>query len=357
MSLVGRTAWLVALAALVSTGVVFGQSVVPAQAGVINYTEGDVFVDGVAVKVVASVFPRVKAGGELRTKQGRAEVLLNPGALPMIDRDFIPAYYAASSPVLKPGAVLWLGEDSSVRMLSTKLADTRVEMLSGSMLLECADLPKGTSVVVGFRGATIQLRKTGLYRLDAEPPTVSVYRGEVGVESDAQHATLNSGKRLLLNSVWQSEKFDANETDMLYRWSARRAGYMAKANIAAAKYVMDSDSRRSFSYGGWFLNPWMNMYTYLPCRGYYYSPFGYRYYSPQTVYVVYNPQPQSGGGRDWRTGWTPSQLGYSTMHQTSAGTSGVIASSPSVATSSPVSSAPPASSVSRDSGRAGGTGR
>jgi hypothetical protein len=345
-----------ALAALLLTGVVYGQSVIPAQAGVINYTEGEVLVDGVAVKVVASIFPRVKAGGELRTKQGRAEVLLNPGALPMIDRDFIPEYYAASSPVLKPGAVLWLGEDSSVRMLSTKLADTRVEMLSGSMLLECADLPKATSVVVGFRGATIQLRKTGLYRLDAEPPTVSVYRGEVGVESDAQHATLSSGKRLLLNNVWQSEKFDAKETDMLYRWSARRAGYMAKANIAAAKYVMDSG--RSISYGGWFLNPWMNMYTYVPYSGYYYSPFGCRYYSPRTVYVVYNPpQQQYGGGRDWRTGWTSSELGYSTMRQTSAGTSGVIASSPSVATSSPAASAPPASSVSRDGGRAGGTGR
>ncbi len=350
---VGRLAWLMAVASLLFTGVVWGQSVISAQAGVINYAEGDVYVDGKAVKVVGSIFPQIKAGGELRTEQGRAEVLLNPGALPMMDKDFIPERATASSPILKPGAVLWVAEDSSVRMSSTRLSDTRVEMLSGSVLLECADLPKDTSVVVGFKGTTIQLRKTGLYRLDSEPAAISVYRGEVSVASDAQHATVSGGKRLPLNGVWQAAKFDVKQTDALYRWSARRSMYMAKANVAAAKYV--SNSGRILT-GGWFFNPWLSMFTYMPYNGFYDNYFGCRFYSPRTVYIVYQPPQQSGGS--WRTGWTPSQLGYTPTQHTAAGTSSIVsAGTMSTPSASSVSSAPPASSVSRDSGRAGGAGR
>ena len=35
--------------------------------------------------------------------------------------------------------------------------------------------------------------------------------------------------------------------------------------------------------GGWAFNPIFGMYTYLPYSGFGYSPFGYTYYSPNTV--------------------------------------------------------------------------
>jgi len=332
MSSVGRTAWLVALAALLSTGIVFGQSVVSAQAGLINYVEGQVTLDGKDVVRKAGLYPQVKENGVLKSGEGRVELLLNPGAF------------------------LRMSENSSLRMITTRLIDTRLEVLGGTVLVECAELSKDSGVTLVFKDSTVTLRKKGLYRLDAEPPQFSVLDGDALVVASGQQITLKDGKRTSLAGAFMAEKFNAKDGDALYRWSRRRSEYLAMANVSMARSLVGTGYNASGS--RWFWNPWMNLYTFMPYSGFYYSPFGYRYYSPRTVYMVYNPpQQQSGGGRDWRTGWTPSQLGYSTMHQTSAGTSGVISSSPSVATSSPAASAPPASSVSRDGGRAGGTGR
>lgn len=330
MSLLGRTAWLVALVALLSTGVLFGQSVVSAQAGLINYIEGQVTLDGNDVARKAGLYPQVKENGVLKTGEGRVELLLNPGAF------------------------LRMSENSSLRMITTRLIDTRLEVLGGTVLVECAELSKDNGVTLVYKDSTVTLRKKGLYRLDAEPPRFSVLDGDALVATSGQQITLKGGKRTSLAGVYVAEKFNAKDGDTLYRWSRRRSEYLSMANISMARSLVGTGFTGSSS--RWYWNPWMNLYTFMPYRGYCYSPFGFHYYSPQAVYMVYNP-PQQSGGSDWRSGWTSSQLGYPTMHQTSAGTSGVIASRPSMSTSSPAPSAPPASSVSRDGGRAGGAGR
>jgi hypothetical protein len=330
MSLFGRTAWLVALAVLLSAGAVFGQSVVSAQAGLINYIEGQVTLDGKDVVRKAGLYAQVKENGVLKTGEGRVELLLNPGAF------------------------LRMSENSSLRMITTRLIDTRLEVLGGTVLVECAELSKDNGVTLVYKDSTVTLRKKGLYRLDAEPPQFSVLSGDAMVANSGQQITLKDGKRTSLAGVYVAEKFDTKGGDALYRWSHRRSEYLAMANISMARSLVGTGLNGSGS--SWYWNPWMNLYTFVPYNGYYFSPFGSQYYSPRTVYMVYNP-PQQSGGRNWRSGWTSSQLGYSTMHQTSAGTSGVMASRPSVSISTPVSSAPPASSVSRDSGHAGGARR
>jgi hypothetical protein len=330
MSSFGRTFWLVAVIALLLTGVVYGQSVVSAQAGLINYIEGQVTLDGKDVARKAGLYPQVKENGVLKTGEGRVELLLSPGAF------------------------LRMSENSSLRMITTRLVDTRLEVVGGTVLVECAEMTRDTGITLVYKDSTVTLRKKGLYRLDAEAPQFSVLDGEAVVAGSGQQLTLKDGKRTSLAGVYVAEKFDPKAGDALYRWSRRRSEYLAMANVSMARSLAGSGYTSSSS--RWFYNPWMNLYTFVPYNGFYYSPFGYCYYSPRTVYVVYNP-PQQSGGRDWRTGWTQSQLGYSTVHQTSAGTSGILASSPSVSQSAPVSSAPPASSVSRDSGHAGGAGR
>src|SRR3981081_3023063 len=80
-----------------------GQFVISAKSGLINYVEGRVLVDGEPVVNKPGVHSEMKARSELRSKDGRAEVLLNPGVF------------------------LRMGENSTVRMASNHLADTRIE--------------------------------------------------------------------------------------------------------------------------------------------------------------------------------------------------------------------------------------
>src|SRR5579884_808545 len=57
----------------------FAQSVVSARSGVIHFSEGSVFLDGQPVEQKFGRFAEMKAGSELRTDWGHAEVLLTPG--------------------------------------------------------------------------------------------------------------------------------------------------------------------------------------------------------------------------------------------------------------------------------------
>lgn len=308
-------------------GFAFGQSMISAKSGLIHYVEGRVLLDGKPAEVKFGVFPHMRDSSELRTEEGRAEVLLTPGAF------------------------LRVRENSSFRLVSSQLADTRLELMSGSVLLECAELLRDNAVTLTYKDATIALRKNGVYRLNAEPAEVRVYDGEALVEQGGQSLAVKKGKLLPLDGLFIVQKFDPQTGDALYRWAKRRAEYLAMANLSAAKSIRDSGL--SWRTSGWRWNPYFGMFTFVPWRGSCNSYWGYRYWSPRTVYVVYQPAVQASSG-----GWASSRsynpsLGYSTVGQTSAGTSGTIASSgaPTAASSSSTASVP------RESGQAGGRGR
>ena len=241
----------------------FAQSVISAHSGLIHYAEGRVLLDGQPVEVSATSFPEVKRGMELRTEGGRAEVLLNPGVF------------------------LRLAENSSIRMVENKLTDSRVEFLSGSAVIEASRelAQKDNTVTIEYKGTSALLRKSGIYRFDSEPAQFRVYSGEAEVKTASNVLVVKAGKEVSLNGTVAVEKFDSKDSDSLDRWSQRRAEYVSMANISAAKYV--SDSGTSWGYSGWNYNPYFGMYTYLPMAGMFYSPYGYPYFAPTTVYRVY----------------------------------------------------------------------
>src|SRR5207302_6844894 len=107
----------------------FAQSVISAHSGLIHYVEGRVLLDGKPVEVKISAFPEIKENMEFRTEDGRAEVLLNPGVF------------------------LRMGENSSIRMLSTKLSDSQIEFLSGSAVIESSGelAQKDNSIMVLYK--------------------------------------------------------------------------------------------------------------------------------------------------------------------------------------------------------------
>ena len=81
---------------------------------------------------------------------------------------------------------------------------------------------------------------------------------------------------------------------------------------------------------GWRWNPYFGMFTFVPSRGVFSSPFGYRFWSPALVYVLYQPPRQafsSGGG--WGRGGSgvySASHGYVVVGSRSAPSAGSVSS-------------------------------
>ena len=318
-------------------GSAMGQSVISAKSGLIHYVEGQVLLDGKQVEVKIATFPEMKDNSELQTKDGRAEVLLTPGAF------------------------LRIGENSAVRMLSTKLTDARVELLSGSVIIEAdAETADGEDLVtVIYKDAKIHLRKGGIYRFDSEPAQLRVYAGQAEVETGVNTLIVKGGKMVVLPNAVAAEKFDSKNGDALNRWSARRAEGIAMANVSAAKHIRDSGM--SFTGNSWFYNTYFGMMTYIPYNGIYRSPYGYVFYAPRTVHRVYD-RPVIYAPIQSANGFDAASYGYRGAAQTSSGYSGVVSSAPAQSTraADPGQSSGPASgagAVSRESSSGGARSR
>ncbi len=249
-----------------TAGAVWGQSALSAKAGLIHYVRGEVSVEGEPLKPQVSEFTHLDEGQTLSTERGRAEVLLNPGTFLRVD------------------------EDSSVRLVSNELTDAEVQIVSGVSLVEVEDMDKDSSVILDFKGAQIEVRKHGLYEMDASGPgSLRVYDGEVyvtgaGLGNGKGPVKVKKGRYLEFDGdMNQPQKFDRDDQDSLYRWSARRARYIAQANASSARAAGRGSSN---SFTGWTFNPLYGMYSFVPNSGYGYSPFGLTLFSPRTIYIV-----------------------------------------------------------------------
>ncbi len=332
----------VVLSVVLASSAAFAQNVISAKAGLVNYHDGEVTVGGEPIQNKPSQFTSLKVGQELRTGEGRAEVLLTPGVF------------------------LRIGENSAVRMISNSLTDPKVALITGSALVQAMDVAKDTPITVIYGDRAALLSKTGIYRFDASESAASlrVYEGEAKVgEMDVK-----KGREMALTGNGDSKeiaKFDTKDTDELYRWASRRDQYISMANVSAAKSTTSStgcgaaitpasypvngtyggvggyagrfasagnpNSNNGGYYGqqgGWRFNSCYGMYTYVPYNGIYQSPFGWSYFSPSQVVYLYNPNnyPRGGGNAVANTG----NLGHGATH--GSGVSGFpTASYPSAA--------------------------
>src|SRR5271154_6211790 len=119
-----------ALALVLATSA-WGQSVISAHSGVIHLAEGQVDVDGTAVHQKFGEFGDVKTGQTLAAQDGRAEVLLTPGVF------------------------LRVAENSSFKMVSNKLTDTRIEVLSGTIMVQVDELLQDNVISLKYHDASI----------------------------------------------------------------------------------------------------------------------------------------------------------------------------------------------------------
>jgi len=338
MKLGGKTLLSLAFLTLGAVSAI-AQPVISAKAGMVSKAEGEVYVGDKEIAESQTNFPDIKENAVLRTGHGRAEILLTNGV------------------------AMRIGEDASFKMLTNRLIDTRLEILTGSALIEATEIVKDNNLTILAGEATVGIVKHGLYRFDMANNSIKVFDGTASVTINGQTMLVGQGRMLKVeNGQPVIDKFNKDETDALDNWSRRRAEQVARANASSAKQVYDSGcgpyngngrySRTNLANanttnptdpcynpcGGWRYNPWFGTVTYIPCGANIYSPYGYRYWAPSNVMrAYYTPPPPThmpiGGGYNGGNN-------FPSMGSTQGGYSGAMSSSPSV--SSGVSSAPAA---------------
>ncbi len=180
-----------------------GQSVISARSGLVNYFEGEVFVDGQPLASKPGIYAKLKPGSTLMTADGRAEVLLTPNT-----------YFR-------------IGEKSTMRMLSDSLSDTRVELMAGSASIDSANAPAGDFVKVVFKDSTIRILKPGRYRVDAEPAQFRVFEGEAEVARDGNSTKIQAAQIMPLDGAPVVKRFTQGSDGLLDIWADERSSLIA----------------------------------------------------------------------------------------------------------------------------------
>jgi hypothetical protein len=310
-----------------------GQDVIGAKSGLIHHILGDVRLNGELIHWKSGTFPEVKTGQELRTELGRAEVLLAPGTF------------------------LRLSENSAIRMIGNQIEDTRIELLAGSILIEAGEFnAKEQALRITVREAALEVERRGLYRIDYDPAQLRVFEGAMTASAGGDSVTIKEGRETALNAALAPQKFDREKGDAFHRWAARRSGYIALANISAAKRV--SDNSLAWRVSDWIYNPYFGAFTWIPASGLFRSPFGYAFYSPHTIErvfyrpPVYTPAPTFAGGMGPRA--YPDSMGRGSMGGYSGSSSGSMSAPPPPAVAAPAGGARTAGDTGGSRSTAGG---
>jgi FecR-like protein len=239
--------------------------------GSLNYVEGRVLMGTEVIDPKSVGSAELEAGQTLTTEEGKAEILLTPGAF------------------------LRLGDNSAVKVISLGLTNTELQVRKGRALIEVAEIHKENDLRVRVNEVTTELVKDGLYEFDADLNLVRVFDGKADVQRDSTQVEVKGGHQSSFNaSLLKSEKFDEKlYKDDLYNWSSLRSQYLAEANTDAARtYVVGGPGWWG---AGWYWDPWYSAYTFIPASGFLFSPFGWGFYSPTLVYrspyIIYGHYP------------------------------------------------------------------
>ncbi len=251
----------------------FAQAVISTQAGLINYTEGTVLLNDAAFSPVAGKFQQMRDQDVLRTSNaGRAEVLLNPGVF------------------------LRVGRLSEVRLDSDRINDVRVGLLSGTVLVEAAYIPKGSRVTFTWQDVAVSIEKYGIYRLQAGPATLRVISGKAVVKAGGKMLEVKGGRMAALDGSGAITKFDRKDRDTLDVWSQQRSARLAQATLAALR---DSRNLKGLPQTGyWVYVADTGTFTFVPIGSSTVGPYGYSYYRDASAVPFSdnsrNPVPASG---------------------------------------------------------------
>jgi hypothetical protein len=256
-----RVLSMLSLATTLVVPAAFAQQTISARPGTINYVEGEATLNGQPL-AAKSAGPELAQGQTVETTTGKVEILLTPGVF------------------------LRVGDNSAVTMVSPELTKTEVRLERGAAEVEVDQIFKQNNLLVDVGDAQTRLLKSGLYEFDANANTVRVFDGEAAVSpsSDAKWVKVKGHHELAFSEIDQKpqsfDKDDFAQNDALYNWSKLRSDYLGRANQQLAEAYAGQPGISP----GWFWNPGLYAYTWLPGDGLFWSPFGYGFYSPYYIY-------------------------------------------------------------------------
>jgi len=238
--------------------------------GMLNYVDGQATIAGQPVNKNAAGSAQLQAGQILATQNGRAEVLLNPGA------------------------ILRLDGNSALLMNSPDLADTTLTIEGGRAMVEADEILKANHIAINVGPASIRLMTKGLYDFDAMTGQIRVFDGRAEVVVGGKTFTVQGGHEFDLHAdKLKARGFDKTAfEDNFYRWGSLRSSYLAEANADAARGFAQGYYGPGYGYSAgfygpsWFWDPYFSAYTWLPYDGIFYSPFGWGFYSPGFAFAA-----------------------------------------------------------------------
>ena len=210
---------------------------ISSHSGIVHFFEGAVYVGDQPLESHPGKFSSVPQGGELRTAQGRAEVLLTPGVF------------------------IRVGERSAIRMVANQLSDTRVELLAGSAVVDSIEPASGTSVTLLYRNWSVHFLEQGIYRIDSDPARLWVFQGkaEVSAGNKGDALLVSQGMDLPFAQVLVPDRPIDHPHDALSIWAEGRRQSISADNAIAAN-IQDPASL-SISNSG------VDNFTYFPMLG------------------------------------------------------------------------------------------
>jgi hypothetical protein len=190
------------------------QSVVSVRSGLLNFSEGAVFINNQPVKQRAGAYPSLREGSDLLTQSGRAELLLTPSAY------------------------LRIGQNSAVRMISSRLTDTKLELLYGSAMLDSTEALENSTITLVFKDRQIHIAKPGKYRIDSDPPQFRVLQGTAEIAGSGAPVKLLADQMAPLDGASIVKRFTEGSDDLLDIWSDERH-FMIASSLSNAQAITD----------------------------------------------------------------------------------------------------------------------
>ena len=203
------------------------QSVISTHSGVIHYFEGAVYLGDQPLEARLGKYTTMPQGAELRTADGRAEVLLTPGVF------------------------IRLGERSAIQLTGNDLADTQVELRSGSAIVDAGEQNADTSVTLRYKDWKIHFVQKGVYRIDSDPPRLWVRQGKAEVftapggqmPDHARPVPVEQGMMLPFARVLVADRSTDEPHDTLRDWSKGRGESITADNTITAQIDEDPSTR------------------------------------------------------------------------------------------------------------------
>jgi hypothetical protein len=177
------------------------QTVISAVAGLVHYSEGRVFIDARPLLYDPTRFVHLKEGQRLKTERGRVELMLVPDVLVRLDAG------------------------TEIELVSARLTDAHIRLLSGSCVVEVRRMFAAAAAEVHVLDAQVRFGKNGLYRLrnfPDEAPTIEVFRGKARVTAEHQQYVLKPHRAMQLADLArepQIDKLDSADFALLDEWT------------------------------------------------------------------------------------------------------------------------------------------